>query len=105
MEGSFLPPCPSVLKQKTNRTNHIAGKLLSSWTRHPPISNPLNYRWELSNRHWKVKWFEGDIATTSVELITADESNVVHDDESSKVSLYLFFSRIRLLNSFNVDIL
>ena len=105
MEGSFLPPCPSVLKQKANRTNHIAGKLLSSWTRHPPISNPLNYRWELSNRHWKVKWFEGDIATTSVELITADESNVVHDDESSKVSLYLFFSRIRLLNSFNVDIL
>ena len=85
MEGSFLPPCPSVLKQKANRTNHIAGKLLSSWTRHPPISNPLNYRWELSNRHWKVKWFEGDIATTSVELITADESNVVDDDENGRV--------------------
>ena len=104
MEGSFLPPCPSVLKQKANRTNHIAGKLLSSWTRHPPISNPLNYRWELSNRHWKVKWFEGDIATTSVELITADESNVVDDDENGKVCFY-FFCRIRLLNSFNIVIL
>ena len=32
MEGSFLPPCTSVLQQKTNRTNRIAGKLLSSWT-------------------------------------------------------------------------
>ena len=46
MEGSFLPHCASVLQQKTNRTNHIAGKLLSSWTSHPPISNPLNCRWE-----------------------------------------------------------
>ena len=30
MEGSFLLPCASVLKQKTNRTNHIAEKLLPS---------------------------------------------------------------------------
>ena len=73
MEGSFLPPCASVLKQKTNRTNHIAGKLLSSWTSHPPISNPLNCGCDLSNGYWKVKWFEGNIAPTSVELITADE--------------------------------
>ena len=58
MEGSFLPPCASVLQQKTNRTNHIAGKWLSSWTSYPPISNPLNCRWELGNGHWKVKWFE-----------------------------------------------
>ena len=42
MEGSFLPPCASVLKQKANRTNHTAGKLLSSWVSHPPIANPLN---------------------------------------------------------------
>ena len=26
MAGSFLPPCASVLQQKTKRTNHIAGK-------------------------------------------------------------------------------
>ena len=37
MKGSFLPPCALVLKQKTNRASHIAGKLLSSWTSHPPI--------------------------------------------------------------------
>ena len=91
MEGSFLPPCASVLKQKTNRTNHIAGKLLSSWTSHPPISNPLNCGWELSNGHWKVKWFEGDIATTSVEFITANESNVLGDDENGKVCFYFYF--------------
>ena len=76
MEGSFLPPCASVLQQMTNRTNHIAGKLLSSWTSHPPISNLLNCGWELSNVHWKVKCFEGNIAPKSVGLITADESNV-----------------------------
>ena len=35
--------------------------------------------------HRKVKWFEGDIAPTSVELITADESNVVDDDENGTV--------------------
>ena len=77
MEGRFLPPCTSVLQQKANRTNHIARKLLSSWTSHPPISNPLNCGWELSNGLWKVKGFEGDMAPTSVELITADESKVV----------------------------
>ena len=85
MEGRLLPHCASVLKQKTNRTNHIAGKLLSSWTSHPPISNPLNCGWDLSNGHWKVKWFEGDTAPTSVELITADESNTVDDDKNGKV--------------------
>ena len=88
MENSFLPPCASVLKQKTNRTNHSPGKLLSSWTSHPLISNPLNCGWELRNEYWKVKWFAGDIATTSVELITADESNVVDDDENGKVCFY-----------------
>ena len=77
MEGRFLPPCTSVLQQKANRTNHIARKLLSSWTSHPPISNPLNCGWELSNGLGKVKSFEGDIAPTSLELITADESKVV----------------------------
>ena len=91
MEGSFLPPCASVLKQKTNRTNHIAGKLLLSWMSHPLTSNPLNCGWELSNGHWKIKWFEGDIAPTSVELITADESNVVDDDENGKVCFYFLF--------------
>ena len=55
MEGSFLSTCTSVLQQKMNRTNHITGKLLSSWTSHPPISNPLNCGWKLSNGHWKVK--------------------------------------------------
>ena len=55
MKGSFLPPCTSVLQQKMNMTNHIAGKLLSSWTSHPTISNSLNCGWELSNGHWKVK--------------------------------------------------
>ena len=77
MEGRFLPACTSALQLKANRTNHIARKLLSSWTSHPPISNPLNCGWELSNGLRKVKSFEGDIAPTSVELITADESKVV----------------------------
>ena len=80
MECSFLSPCASALQQKTNRTNHIAAKLLSSWASHPSTSNPFNYGWELSNGNYKVKWFKGDIASKSVELITADKSNGV--DES-----------------------
>ena len=66
--------------------------MLSPWTSHPPISNPLNCGWELSNGLWKVKSFEGDIAPTSVELITADESNVVAAaDENGKVCFYFLF--------------
>ena len=90
MESSFLSPCPSVLQQKTNRTNYIAGKLLSSWTSHPPISNLLIGDCELSNENWKVKWFEGSIAPKSVELITADESNVVADEDIGKVCFHFF---------------
>ena len=101
MEGNFLPPCASVLQQNTNRTNHIARKLLSSWTSHPPISNPLNCGWELNNEDWKVKWFEGDIAPTSMELITADESSVADDDKNGN----FFFCRLRDLNFFNTVIL
>ena len=66
MEGRVLPPCASVLQQKTNRTNLIAGKLLSSWTSHSPISNPLKCGWELSNGNWKVKWFEGGMSPNPV---------------------------------------
>ena len=50
----------------------------------------MNRGWELSNGHWKIKWFEDDIAPTLVELITADESNVVDDDENGKVCFYFF---------------
>ena len=70
----------------------------------PLISNPLNCSWELSNGHWKVKWFEGDVAPTLAELITADESTVVDDDENGKV-VFIFFCRLRDLNSFNIVIL
>ena len=90
MEGSFLPPCTSVLQQKMNSTNHIAGKLLSLWTSHPPMSNPLNCGWELSNGLWKAKQFDGDIAPKSVELITADESSLVDDDNNGKVCFHFF---------------
>ena len=55
-----------------------------------PISNPLNYSQELSNGHWKVKLFEGDIVPKSVKLITVDEENVVDDDDNSKVCLHFF---------------
>ena len=79
-----------VVQQKTNRTNHIAGKLLSLWPSHPKISNPLNCGWELSSGHWKIRWFEGKTAAKSVELITADELNVVDDDENGKV-YFLFW--------------
>ena len=65
----------------------------------------MNCGWELSNGNGKVKWFEGDVAPTSVELITADESNLVDDDENGKVCLFVFFCRLRLLNSFNIVIL
>ena len=73
------------------RTNHITGKLLSSWSSHPPIANPLNRGWELRNGHGKVKWTEGNLAPTSVELITADESNVVDHDENGKVCFFCCF--------------
>ena len=86
--GSFLLPCASVLQQKMNRINYIAGKLLSSWASHTPISNPLNCGWELSNGHWKVKWFDVDIAPKSVELIIADESTAVDHDKNVKVCFH-----------------
>ena len=62
LKDSFLPPCASVLQQMTNWEIHIAGKFVSFWTSHPPMSNPSNCEWELSNEDWKVKWFDGDIA-------------------------------------------
>ena len=52
----------------------------------------MNCSWELSNGHWKVKWFEGDVAPILAQLITADESTVVDDDENGEVCFYFFFS-------------
>ena len=39
---------------------------------------------------------EGDIAPTSVEFITADESNVVDDDENGKVFFFFFGNTLEL---------
>ena len=63
--------------------------------------------WELSNGNYKGKWFKGDIASKSVELITADKSNGVDDDDkifklfSSPLWILLSFSTFSI-NQFNI---
>ena len=70
MDGGFSPTCTSVSQRKMRRRNYIAEKLL--WRIHLLITNPWNGILELPDRHWKVKWTEGNIASKSVELINAN---------------------------------
>lgn len=74
MDGSFLPPCYQVLKQKINRTNLITGKWLSSVLPNPPDLAPTHSGWILdSESRYKINWFEGDMSPRCLDVYTEED--------------------------------
>ena len=81
MDGSSLPPCSRVVWQKVMRINYIAGKGLSASQQHPPSYSVEESGWELVNRNYKMKWFDGAVARKIVDIISTEDDDVVEKPE------------------------
>ena len=57
-DGSQLPPCSSVLKEKINRTEYVTGVWLSSAFLSSPDRSPVDYEWIIQYQKYYVKWFD-----------------------------------------------
>ena len=81
LNGSSLPPCSWVFWQNLLRTNYIAGKWPSAWQQHPPSYSAEESRWELVNRNYEIKWFDGAVAPKIVDIISTEVDDVIEEPE------------------------
>jgi len=80
MDGSFLPPCFAVLKEKIKRVNYVTAKWKSSTSiRMPPIT-PQESGWILEGNRYRLNWFDGECTPPSLDLIVQE---AVEDPEAS----------------------
>jgi hypothetical protein len=83
MDGSFLPPCSNVLREKIKRVNYVTAKWNSSTCiRMPPIA-PEESGWILFGTCYRLKWFEGECTPPTLDAIVQE---VVEDQEDSERS-------------------
>lgn len=78
-DGSFLPPCSAVLREKIKRVNYIAALWLNSAEPRMPDILPEQFGWFIDrNNTYKLKWFEGDMTPQSLDVVIDDTS--IDDD-------------------------
>lgn len=78
MDGSAMPPCSRVLYEKIKRTALVASKWFSSTDPFEPAMSPPNHGWIFQDGKYKIKWFDGDAAPRSLDIILEDADD---DDE------------------------
>ena len=87
IDAGCLPPCSKVLKLKTTRANYVAFRWRRSCEKTFSISDPHHHGWEIGeDGRYKIKWFDGAMAPSSLEEITVlseDEEDDFEDIEDS----------------------
>ena len=84
MDGSSLPPCKKVLKEKIKRTNFVVAKWMSATKSSMPPFDPINCGWELLEGQYKLHWFEGNASPTILEVSISEvsEEEEYEEDEN-----------------------
>ncbi|XP_057308039.1 uncharacterized protein LOC130645930 [Hydractinia symbiolongicarpus] len=72
-DGSSLPPCLRVLRQKIYRTKYVAQLWMSSITSEPPNHLPEDMGWLLKDGSYIIKWYEGEMSPKAVD-VTSNEN-------------------------------
>ena len=74
MNGSSLPPCSRVLKEKLKRTKLVANLWMNATLPHLPALNPDEHGWKVDdNGTFGLSWFEGDATPASIEEIVVEQ--------------------------------
>eukprot|EP00794_Sanderia_malayensis_P002174 gene2174-2470_t len=91
LDGSMLPPCSRVLWQKFLRTYYVAKQWISSTEATPPDVQPTDFGWKLDNGCYRLVWFDGETAPTSLEIVYDKDDNLADnfDDEDGKLNRFL----------------
>ena len=75
-----MPPCQRVLCQKIKRTNLVASRWCAATEPLEPSMSPAEYGWVCEDDKYKIKWFHGEAAPRSLDIIL-DEADVEEDEE------------------------
>ena len=79
-DGSLLPPCRRLLKEKIKRTQLVARKCISSVDAHPPNDDSEGFGWLLGDYKFHIKWYDGETTPKLLDIILEDDN----DDISSE---------------------
>ena len=70
LDSSIMPPCSKVLHQKIKRCIYVASISTNSLRTEPTPHLPTSFDWMLDeDGTYCIKWFEGDLAPKTVEVV------------------------------------
>ena len=92
-DGSLLPRCRRVLKEKIKRTQLVARKWILSVDAHPPNDDPEGFGWLLGDHKFHVKWYDGETTPKLLDIILEDDNDdisaeIQEESEGTNSNLY-----------------
>ena len=101
MDGSTLPPCHNVLKQKIKRVHLIANRWNSvDLATQSPIS-PTESGWTLGYGSYQILWTEGDLYPKTIDVLQNDKDGSDDEDINDCTGMYLLLMNNRNINLFH----
>ena len=79
-----MPPCYNALYQQILRVHLITAMWLNAYRSVRPDMSPSDYGYDIFNRKYYPKWYEGDIVPPSIENMCVD-SNETEDEEGDEL--------------------
>lgn len=101
MDGSTLPPCHNVLKQKIKGVHLIANRWNSvDLATQSPIS-PTESGWTLGYGSYQILWTEGDLYPKTIDVLQNDKDGSDDEDINDCTGMYLLLMNNRNINLFH----
>ena len=72
VDSTSLPPCEKVLMEKLNRTAYIAQIWKNATLGRHYFEEPTTAGWVLKDGHYRINWFDGDLAPRIIDVIEDD---------------------------------
>ena len=67
-DGSLVPPCRRLLKEKIKRTQLVARKWISSADAHPSNDDVEEFCWLLGGHKFHVEWYDGETTPKLLDI-------------------------------------
>ena len=73
-DGSYLPPCLSVLQQKVMRSAYITSMWQSATNNRATDLDPTNWGWKQDEQtnSYRLIWFEGSVTPKLLDVMIED---------------------------------
>ena len=93
-DGSYLPPCLSVLQQKVMRSSYITSMWQSATNNRATDLDPTNWCWKQDEQtnSYQLIWFEGSVTRKLLDVLIKD-SDSQDDDDDQTIEEYDIFGK------------